>query len=122
MGPARPAAPAGVAAAPGRRDAAGRPRTHLAGPAGRLASGHEGAMNMRTCKWLGLPLFVALAIGLSCAPIDPPSDGDGASAEGKADAVAYPIFANPEVDKIKPLQEVPKSLQKRIEAAVNNIR
>lgn len=79
-------------------------------------------MNMRTCQWLGLPLFVALVIGLSCAPIDPPPDGDGESTEGKADAVAFPDFVNPEVDKTKPLPEVPKSLQKRIEAAVNNIR
>ncbi|MFO0846247.1 MAG: hypothetical protein U0797_28355 [Gemmataceae bacterium] len=77
---------------------------------------------MRTIQWLGLPLFAALvAVGLSCAPIEPSPDGEG-SPEGKPDAVAYPVFDSPLEDKTKPLPEVPQSLQKRLEAAVNNIR
>jgi hypothetical protein len=80
-------------------------------------------MNMNNYKWLALPLLAAVvAIGLSCAPVDPLPDEAGSSPEGKPDAVSFPEFANPEVDKTKPLPEMPKSLQKRIEAAVNNIR
>ncbi len=78
---------------------------------------------MRVCQWFCLPLLAVVAVGLSCAPIDPLSlEGEETGSAIKKDAVAFPEFANPDTDPTKPLPEVPRGIKERIEAAVNNIR